>query len=206
MQSEETRKKIIKSATEQFIANGCRRITMDNVANELHISKRTLYEYFETKEELLMACMVMLKEDIGNKIRMFKCENDSPIARLLLIFRYMAISHSQLATLLTDIREYYPGIYQKMFPRREAFHTSYLHQKLQEALDCGDLRAQVDIDQAVETLMHIIQHYENDSHNSGMNNYCEAGYTYVRGLLSVDAIQRYDQQESHIKELMKINS
>ena len=72
MASEEVRRKIIDSATKQFVAHGCRRITMDDVAGELHISKRTLYEYFEKKEDLLMACFEQMKARFGETVKLFK--------------------------------------------------------------------------------------------------------------------------------------
>ena len=205
MASEDVRRKIIDSATEQFIAHGCRRITMDDVAGELHISKRTLYEYFEKKEDLLVACFEQMKKKVGETICLFKTQCSSPILLVLHIYKYLSVYNAQLATLLTDIRDYYPDIYARLFPKDAPMHASHMYQTLQEAQEQGDLRPQVDVDLAVQTLTEIIQHNYNNTKTNAINMFCEAGYTYVRGLLSVDAIKRYDEQESHIKEILQNN-
>ena len=206
MASDEVRRKIIDSATEQFIAHGCRRITMDDVAGELHISKRTLYEYFEKKEDLLMACFEQMQGKVGETICLFKTQCSSPILMVLHIYKYLSVYNAQLATLLNDTRDYYPDIYSRLFPKDAPIHASHMYQTLQEAKEQGDLRPQVDVDIAVQSLTEIIQHFNyNNAKPNAINMFCEAGYTYVRGLLSVEAIKRYDEQESHIKEILQNN-
>ena len=206
MASEEIRNKIIDSATKQFIAHGCRRITMDDVAGELHISKRTLYEYFEKKEDLLMACFEQMKEKVGETICLFKTQCSSPILMVLHIYKYLSVYNAQLTTLLTDIRDYYPDIYAHLFPQDAPRHATHMYQTLQEAKEKGDLRPQVDVELAVQTLTEIIHHFNyNNAKPNAIRMFCEAGYTYVRGLLSVDAIKRYDEQESHIKVILQNN-
>ena len=206
MASEDVRRKIIDSATEQFIAHGCRRITMDDVAGELHISKRTLYEYFEKKEDLLVACFEQMKKKVGETICLFKTQCSSPILIALHIYKYLSVYNAQLTTLLNDIRYYYPDVYARLFPKDAPMHASHMYQTLQAAKEQGDLRPQVDIDLAVQTLTEIIQQFNyNSTKPNAIRMYCEAGYTFVRGLLSVDAIKRYDEQESHIKEILQNN-
>ena len=47
------RVKILTTAMADFRQRGIRGVTMDDVATELGISKRTLYEIFDKKEDLL---------------------------------------------------------------------------------------------------------------------------------------------------------
>lgn len=53
----ETRNFIIDKAQNLFYRYGIKSITMDFIASELRISKRTLYENFKNKEELIIECM-----------------------------------------------------------------------------------------------------------------------------------------------------
>lgn len=41
-----------------FMRNGIKSVTMDNIAGQMGISKRTLYENFRDKDELLMECFI----------------------------------------------------------------------------------------------------------------------------------------------------
>ena len=55
--SDETRQCIIDKAQRLFFRYGIRSITMDFIASELGMSKRTLYENFTNKDALIIACM-----------------------------------------------------------------------------------------------------------------------------------------------------
>ncbi len=54
---QELRKPVVEIATKEFHSKGVKSVTMDDVAHLLAMSKRTLYQLFNDKEDLLMACM-----------------------------------------------------------------------------------------------------------------------------------------------------
>ena len=55
--NERRRIKVIDCATQLFQSKGVREVTMDDIAGALRISKRTLYQFFREKEELVLACV-----------------------------------------------------------------------------------------------------------------------------------------------------
>ncbi|WP_372950570.1 TetR/AcrR family transcriptional regulator [Mariniphaga sp.] len=65
----EIRERIIEEATSQFLQFGIRNVTMDGIAEALGMSKRTVYEAFKDKSELVHSCL----EDLREK---HKCRND----------------------------------------------------------------------------------------------------------------------------------
>ena len=54
------RQKIIETAALMFRTYGIRAVTMDMLANELGISKRTIYEKFRDKDELLAGVLKLM--------------------------------------------------------------------------------------------------------------------------------------------------
>lgn len=52
--------KIIETASQLFLTRGIKAVSMDDVAQQLGISKRTLYEHFSSKDELLMRCLELM--------------------------------------------------------------------------------------------------------------------------------------------------
>lgn len=58
----EQRKRVIAMAGKMFAEQGIRKVRMDDVASALGMSKRTLYEMFADKEELLLECMKVDQE------------------------------------------------------------------------------------------------------------------------------------------------
>lgn len=55
--------KILNTAMREFMCRGVKAVKMDDIANLLGISKRTLYEIYSNKEELLLECVRMYEED-----------------------------------------------------------------------------------------------------------------------------------------------
>ncbi len=64
--------KILKAAMEEFVSKGIRPVRMDDIANSLAISKRTLYEIYSNKEELLLESTRMSEEEYDCHIREYR--------------------------------------------------------------------------------------------------------------------------------------
>ena len=50
-------KNIISPCTEMFLTLGFKSVTMDDIAQKLGVSKKTLYTHYPNKEELIRACV-----------------------------------------------------------------------------------------------------------------------------------------------------
>lgn len=64
---QELKDKIVDTALRMFLNQGIRQVRMDDIAKTLSISKRTLYEIYENKEQLLMDA-VKLQESMHLKV------------------------------------------------------------------------------------------------------------------------------------------
>ena len=69
--------RILDTAMRLFRRNGIRAVRMDDVASELGISKRTLYEIFDNKELLLSEVVKVYSQQRREQInlRMIQCKN-----------------------------------------------------------------------------------------------------------------------------------
>jgi len=65
---ESLRARVITEASQEFIKKGIKSVRMDDIAALLSISKRTLYEIFNDKEELLYDCVIHLHNEKKRKI------------------------------------------------------------------------------------------------------------------------------------------
>ena len=93
MANNETRDRIVESAIELFNRNGCKGVTMDDIAGSIHISKRTLYEVFANKNELVLACLKQVHCEIGQvRLEMFQ-KTDEPFLMTLYIMRTAALTN-----------------------------------------------------------------------------------------------------------------
>lgn len=57
----ELRNRILKAAMTEFLHKGVKSVKMDDIANALAISKRTLYEIYSNKEELLLEAVRIMR-------------------------------------------------------------------------------------------------------------------------------------------------
>lgn len=75
------KRRILETAMELFKENGVKKIKMDDIANNLSISKRTLYEIYSNKEDLLLECMKHNDELLAQDLACYanKAENEIDI-------------------------------------------------------------------------------------------------------------------------------
>ncbi len=101
------KERIIVAAMNAFTQNGIKRVTMDDIASDLSISKRTLYETFSDKETLLVECVKKQdkdKEELGIKI-VAESEN---VLEVVLKFYKISIEfyHKTNRCFFDDIKKY----------------------------------------------------------------------------------------------------
>lgn len=83
---QQLKSRILKEAAKQFLCRGIKAVKMDEIANNLSISKRTLYEIYENKERLLMACVQQRHFDVEAHMEAFKKDNDKNVIDIILEF------------------------------------------------------------------------------------------------------------------------
>jgi AcrR family transcriptional regulator len=68
MSDQEIIRRILDKSLEHFLQFGFSKVTMNEIAEDLGMSKKTLYHYFPSKEELLLAVMNRLHAETGSRI------------------------------------------------------------------------------------------------------------------------------------------
>lgn len=105
------RDKIVEGSFNLFIRFGIRSITMDMIAEQLGISKRTIYENFKDKDELLKHCLesaITMQKKIHQEI----LDNSENVidAMLIILKQNNAIIKSVNPLFFHDMRKYYKEI------------------------------------------------------------------------------------------------
>ena len=65
--------RIIDYAMGEFYKRGVRAVKMDEISQGLHVSKRTVYEIFGDKEELLLAGLKIKSQEMREKLEAYAC-------------------------------------------------------------------------------------------------------------------------------------
>ena len=69
----ELKSRIIDYAMGEFYKRGVRAVKMDEISQGLHVSKRTVYEIFGDKEELLLAGLKIKSQEMREKLEVYAC-------------------------------------------------------------------------------------------------------------------------------------
>ena len=202
---ESNREKIVETALQMFNTRGCRGVTMDDIAQSLHISKRTLYETFANKEDLLAECLMQVHSRIDDMHRKVHSKVDEPLLVAMYMLRVNADSNYRYHRIIEESERYYHDIYDRFFK----LHSETLHRMMKHGMDYVQqhnyLRPDADTDVAVEFLCDLIQQQHpsdaDDTHDyiKRLNEIC---FTYLRGLMSTDTLKRYDDSVPRFRQIM----
>ncbi len=148
----ELQERIVKEASRLFIRHGIRAVTMDMIAAHLGISKRTLYENFGEKNELLLACLEA--EEQGQKLRWesYYHNRENVMDLLLRVYDDTLLMMRHVSPLFfEDLKLYHPKAndkYEDEVKHQKEITVSLLTEGAQEGL----IRKDVNLDIAASLL------------------------------------------------------
>lgn len=116
----EIRTKVIDVARAAFEAEGIKSVTMDSIAHRLTMSKRTLYQLFADKEDLLLACLQEHVRERQERIRRLDARLPNVIEVILNVFKDSIINFRRVSfEHLAEIRKY-PRVVEYLVAARKA--------------------------------------------------------------------------------------
>jgi len=111
----ELKERIIEEASRLFFQKGIKSMTMSDIASHIGISKRTLYEVFKDKEELLEACMGKSFKDTGEEMRKLVSDSENVIDAMMRIYaKHLNDRHKLNKSVVHDLRKYHPRLFQRI--------------------------------------------------------------------------------------------
>ncbi|MGB0980514.1 MAG: TetR/AcrR family transcriptional regulator [Winogradskyella sp.] len=106
------RAKIIQKSTELFLNLGFKSVTMDDIANGMGISKKTIYKHFDNKTALVKATTLALFEQISHGIDCICALEKNPIEEIYDIKQFvMGHLKDEKSSPQYQLQKYYPKIY-----------------------------------------------------------------------------------------------
>ncbi len=107
---QELREKILRTADNMFKREGIKSVRMDDIAARLSISKRTLYELYDNKEDLLLECVKMDKDDFAKRIQDYAMTAENEIDIVVTFFRYKLADFDTISPLFFDDLDKYSKV------------------------------------------------------------------------------------------------
>jgi TetR/AcrR family transcriptional regulator, cholesterol catabolism regulator len=139
---------ILEHVRRLYYRYGIKSVTMDDVAKHLSISKKTLYEYFTDKEDLVRHIVMLEYTNRHNFFQEIKNRNLNAIEELFEVYRMInTMFRDYNASMEYDIHKYYPELFSQVreLRRKRMYDTMYnnMNNGKKEGLYRKDLNSKI---------------------------------------------------------------
>lgn len=143
------REKVVEHVSQMVKALGVKSVRMDDVASSLGMSKRTLYEMFGDKEELLCESIIYLMEQFRKSIFQQVAECDNMMEVLLHSVKLLGsygFADGMERRLAHNLKKFYPNVYDKVQRKNAEHGLESLRYALDKCLADGYIDPIVDVE------------------------------------------------------------
>src|SRR5947207_13585264 len=149
------RQRIVDAARVHFFSHGFRRVTMDDLALELGISKKTLYAYFPGKVDLLEAVLADKFTGVEAKLKKAACARPHNFPATLhdLLAGLQRELHEIKPPFVRDMRQKAPQVFKVVERRRAALIQRYFGKLFVQGQHAGMVRKDVPAKLIIEILL-----------------------------------------------------
>jgi len=153
----EAYERIISKSIELFTLNGIRSVTMDQIALELGMSKRTIYEIFKDKDALVKDCLETMHDHYVNELQIITSDAPNAIEALYRLSQHGEKKKAETNRLFfEDIRKLYPSqwrsLQDKIKPGEGSLSCSILKKGIEEGIFRDDINLNI-VDTFIHTMM-----------------------------------------------------
>ncbi|WP_281615354.1 TetR/AcrR family transcriptional regulator [Flammeovirga sp. SubArs3] len=212
MVNDQLRIRIIEEARKQFQTSGIKRVTMSDISQQLGVSKKTLYNVFKDKKELIDFTLEHhINEDIAFVDAVWKEDKDGvyKLARIFFYF-YTRMKSINPMTLL-DLKKFYPEIWNKFECHKKGCFDqsmiSIIEQGVDEELFLDDMNIPLLVSMRVWQLESAFDSnlYDHSKYSLATIQ-MEFFKHFIRGIATVEGVKLLNQYlSSFIKETQSTN-
>ena len=158
-EEKEIKERILSQAEQLFIQFGYSKVTMDEVAASLGMSKKTLYKFFPGKEALVKEMITSFKCSVDDHIEsVWKNEEMNFMEKLKSVMNFIGKQTTKLhGPLLEDLHKNIPEVWQEIHDFRKANAVKRFTAFINEGVEKGVFREDIDRQLIVLFYLHAIQ-------------------------------------------------
>lgn len=128
------KQQILTKSEELFLRYGLKSVTMDDIARELGVSKKTLYQYVVNKTDLIEQIFQQSFEEKRRIMRQIEEDAQNAIDELLNIAKYIVQEIRKLSpTVVYDLNKYYKTTWMQM----ESLHKQHIYGVIKKNVEKG---------------------------------------------------------------------
>lgn len=192
--------KILEKAAEMFLNFGFKSVTMDDIAREIGVSKKTIYAHFKNKTDLVSEVTDTMFCAICDGIDMIHDQQKNPIKELYEVKHFvMTYLKDEKSSPQYQLQKYYPNIFVSLKKKQFEFMQSCIKENLTRGIEQKLFRADIDIDFMARIYFNGMLGIKDPelfplqkfSMNTLMNYYLEY---HLRGICSLKGLEELENQ------------
>ncbi|MDR2222041.1 MAG: TetR/AcrR family transcriptional regulator [Flavobacteriaceae bacterium] len=138
---------ILDKATEMFMAQGFKTVTMDDIANDLSISKKTIYQHFASKPDLIEKCLAHINSIFLKQLEESLSKNEEAIPEMFRAYTDInKIFVIDCSSSFYQLSKYYPKIAQKQKAFHQKKYVKLIEKNLKKGIKEGVYRSDLDVE------------------------------------------------------------
>lgn len=147
IENTEVKSKIAVEALHLFFHNGIKSVSVDDIARHLSISKKTIYKWYENKDDLVYAAVEGYIQGIQKECEVFTDQASNAIDELFIIMGMMRKVFSNIhPAIFYDLQKYHAKSWKRWQEHKDGFILTHIKQNLSRGIREGLFRSDLDIE------------------------------------------------------------
>ena len=128
------KERILEKTHDLFMRYGIRAVTMDEIATQLGISKKTIYQFFTDKDEIVEAVTEQEVHSSQMECKRFQEDSENAVHEIFIAIEQMEeVLKAMNPLIMYDLEKHYPKAFKKLRDHKYRF----MYQMIRENLDRG---------------------------------------------------------------------
>ena len=146
----------LKKVSALFYLHGAKSLTMDEIAREFSMSKKTLYQQYKNKEILIAEVLDFMLTEMVEKLYIDKIDDVNPIVNMFCRERNMeALSKSNRTLFVRQLQKYYPALFENHLVEMDTKISAIVINNINKGRDQGLYRTDFDANFYSKLLLHL---------------------------------------------------
>ena len=143
----EIKERILNHSTTLFLRNGIKSVSMDDIAASMAMSKKTLYKWFENKDQIVLAVMTKHLGQAEGECTAVAAGAANAVEEMLTISRWADEQFSDIhPSIFNDLKKYHPAAWELFGAHKNTFILDQITRNLRRGMAEGLFRPDLDVE------------------------------------------------------------
>jgi AcrR family transcriptional regulator len=197
------KEKIMSKASDLFMKLGFKSVTMDDIAGEMGISKKTIYKFFSNKEILIEEITALIHSEIHEIIGQIVAQNFNAIEENYQIRKmFKEMFQSADTSPVYQLKKHYPSIFEKVMVMEMNECNTLFKKNIENGIAQGLYRKEIPVETFVKFYYNLIFSVKEQtvSEKEGQNLELQILEYHTRAIATLSGIAELEKQLKNIEK------